>query len=145
MSFCADRLPPARPRRSAPGPGASSLASSVTFFFYPRSTARERNTDTGQRPHEDTHSLYASPPPPLRDRGAIVVAAPQFVRLAARRSHLTSYDAHIRTPRSSVARLRPSIASPPRTRELSQRACEVAKGGLTRGSPTRYMFLLEVG
>lgn len=63
----------------------------------------------------------------------------------ARRSHLTSYETHIRTPRGSVARLRLNIASPPRTRELRQRACVDAQEGRTRGPPVRRMFLPAVG
>lgn len=97
-------------------------------------------THTGQRPHEDTHSLYASPPPSQYDRGVIVAAARRLCG-----SHLASYETHIRTPRGSVARLRLNISSPPRTRELRHCAGEAAKEGGTPGSPARCMSVLEVG
>lgn len=59
-SFCGGRLLPACPRRSGPSPGASSPASSPTF--YPHGTARSRNTQRDDRGKTLAGTAFRFPP-----------------------------------------------------------------------------------
>lgn len=138
-------------RRPSPSSASPALRSGSRCFFTcilrhflpTQHCQRARHTQDSVR--MKTHTLALRFPTSFSKRSRCRCRrSPTFVRFTARRSHLTSYETHIRTPRGSVARLRLNIASPPRTRELRQRACEAAEGR-TRGSPARCMFLLNVG
>lgn len=135
-SFSGGRLLPACSRRSGPSPGASSPASSLTFFCYPHSTARNRNT----REQDDRMKTLAGNSPPsrawrLHARGALLLLSGFLFFLEfCIFFYMWQATKHASKLSAGLRRLRPrlNIASPSTSRNMwTPRRCKWSTGART--------------
>lgn len=142
-SFSGGRLLPACSRRSGPSPGASSPASSLTFFCYPHSTARNRNT----REQDDRMKTLAGNSPPsrawrLHARGALLLLSGFLFFLEfCIFFYMWQATKHASKLSAGLRRLRPrlNIASPSTSRNMWTRA----RGPLSHRMSCRVCMCLE--